>query len=496
MSRKVLTSITLALAVASISLGIAGCSKDSTSKPKSDTTAPSLSSAGAVDQYHVNALFSESLDEISAETKANYLIIQQGTTDTLRVLNAVLLSDEKTVALETESQSAVTYDLTAAAVKDVAGNAMAAQTVSFTGTTSSDTNPPVVASTDPYDGEIGIGVNKTIAVEFSEKMDKPSVESNFDMWMEVPGDPTIYGTFSWDGTDSKMMFTPSDPLTNYARFSCRVDVGAMDVSGNHLSPDHMWGFVTGNAGGIAGTISYSGPLEHADVNIGVFTQPCFNQSAADAEISEPGSYDVYPLAPGTYYVGAFMDMDGDNGPDVGEPAGLYDTNGDGVADPISVQAGQVRSGINFSLDRTVQLSTISGDVSKRPEVTDSDTTYVLCFLEDPSSGGGEPVLAGIIPSGTGPYTTIPLPMACFYVLCFMDTNHNRELDFSGDMPSEPIGLYGYIDQYGEPIFTPVFLIENVTDIDMMLFYLTGSPAPRGQFPAVPNAAVQKALQKK
>ncbi len=490
MRRTVFFCFTMALAAGLIPIGITGCSDDSTSKPKTDTTAPSLSSATAVDEYHVNALFSEALEEATAETKTNYVILEDGTTDTLRVLNAVLLSDEKTVALETGGQSNVTYDLTATAVRDKAGNAMAGQTVSFAGTTASDTNPPTIANTDPYDGEINVGVNKTVAVEFSEKMDTVSAEDAFDLQMATSGGGSVPGFFSWDGTDSRMMFTPTAPLTNYRTYIARVGTGAMDASGNHLASEYTWSFVTGNGGGISGTISYSGPLDWTNVNIGVFTEPCFSQSAANAETEGPGGYEVFPLAPGTYYVGAFMDVNGNDEPDMGEPVGLYDTNGDDIADPINVQAGQTRGGINFPLNMTVQLSTISGTVSKQSDVTASDTTYVMCFFQDPTEGGGEPILAGMIPSGTGSYTTLSLPMACYYVMCFMDTNHNHELDFEAELPSEPVGLYGYVNQYGDPIFTPIFLTEDATGVDMVLFYMTGMPAPRAQSPAFPNVVIK------
>ena len=489
MRRKMIFCCAMVLAIALISVVIAGCSSDGTSKPKTDTTAPSLTSATAVDQYHVNALFNEALEKTSAETTTNYVIIRNASTDTLTVLNAALLSDGKTVTLETEAQADASYGLTATAVKDKAGNAMTAQTVSFTGSTSADTNPPTVTSTDPYDGEIGVGLNKTIAVEFSEKMDKPSVESSFSLRMEGLGDPEVTGSFSWDGADSRMMFTPSASLTDYRTYVGRVGIGAMDASANHLASEYVWSFVTGNAGGISGTISYSGPLTHTSVKIGIFAEPCFTQSVSDGEAPVPGHYEVYPLAPGTYYLGAFMDVNGNDSPDIGEPAGMYDTNGDHLADPINVQAGQMRTGINFSLGITVQLSTISGSVSKQADVTASDTTYVMCFLEDPTQDGGEPILAAILPSGTGSYTTLALPMMCYYVMCFMDTNHNRQMDFSGDLPSEPVGVYGYLDQYGGVVFTPIFLTEDVSDIDMTLFYLTGISAPRGQSPAFPRVTV-------
>ncbi|MBN1504446.1 MAG: Ig-like domain-containing protein, partial [Candidatus Eisenbacteria bacterium] len=466
-----------------------GCSDDGASKPKTDTTAPSLSSAAAADRYHVDALFSEALDEESAEAKANYLILEDGTTDTLEVLNAVLLSDEKTVTLETVAQSDVSYALTATAVEDKAGNAMAAQTVTFVGSAALDNNPPTVASTDPYDGEIGVGINETIVVEFSEAMNTVSVESSFEVRADDWGGPEVSGAFDWNAVGSTMMFTPSAPLTNYRAYFARVGTGASDSPGNHLASEYAWSFVTGTGGGISGTVTYSGPLEPNKVNIGVFTAPCFSQSAADAEIGEPGYYEVYPLAPGTYYVGAFMDLDGNDTPDVGEPAGMYDTNGDDVADPVSVQAGDMHGGIDFPLDITIQLSTISGTVSKQPEVVDSDTTYVLCFLQDPTAGEADAILVGLIPSGTGPYTTLDLPMACYYVICFMDTNHNQELDFLGETPSEPVGLYGYVDQYGTPVFTPIFLIEDATGVDMMLFYMTDMGAPLGQARGFPKVVV-------
>jgi hypothetical protein len=114
----------------------------------------------------------------------------------------------------------------------------------------------------------------------------------------------------------------------------------------------------------------------------------------------------------------------------------------------------------------------------------------MCFLQDPTGGGGDPILAGMLPSGIGSYTTLPLPMTCYYVMCFMDTNHNHELDFSGDLPSEPVGLYGYVDQSGGVVFTPIFLIEDVDAIDMMLFYMTGLQTPRGQSPAFPRAVIR------
>ncbi|MFH0777314.1 MAG: Ig-like domain-containing protein [Candidatus Eisenbacteria bacterium] len=480
----------------SAALMAGGCSDDGASKPERDTTPPLLVSVTAVDDTHVSVLFNEGLDESSAEDTGNYLIPRVAVEETLDVLGAVLMPDLKTVSIETSPQLDVEYRLTAGGIKDLAGNAAVTQFKIFNGTTVGDTTAPVVTKTVPDDGERNAGTAEPIVVEFSERMNRSSAESAF--WLQYAGqDPyMIVGSdFSWEANDTRMIVVPPFPLVNFACYGAGVETGAMDVSGNHLSSAHSWTFCTGDPGAISGRISYSGPGGTAGVQIRVFTDACLSETIAWVEIDSPGDYVVGPLTPGTYYIGAFMDFNGSSEPDVGEPAGMYDPNEDGVADPIVVSAGQTRTGISFALEYVFQLSTISGSVSKNPGVTDTDTTYVLLFLEDPTQGdGGEPALAAIIPNGTGQYTTIPVPFGCYYVICFMDLNGNRELDFSGDTPAEPIGFYGEM-QGSTPVLTPVFLIENKTGINMTLFYMTGPTPPQGFYGTLKGALVGSAALK-
>jgi hypothetical protein len=317
------------------------------------------------------------------------------------------------------------------------------------------------------------------------------------MRMDAQGAPVLSGTFSWESNDSRMIFTPSDALVDYSPYECQVGTGAMDISSNHLASEYSWTFVTGNAGGISGRISYSGSSEPTSVGIGIFTTPCFSgQSVADGAIPLPGDYLIYPLAPGTYYVGAYMDLDANSEPSLGEPAGIYDTNGDWNADPVVVQAGRTSTGKDFSLDYEFKMSTISGDVGKEPSVVNSDTTYVLCFDQNPSGPEEVEAVGGaIIAEGTGAYTTTPLFFGCYYVICFMDTNHNRELDVDPgtDLPVEPVGLYGFINGYGEPIFYSIFLLDDVWDIDMTLFYMDASPAPPSLASVLGRVSVRELL---
>jgi len=455
---------------------VLGCGKETTSKPEVDQAAPSLTSATGVDLQHVRALFNEAVQENSAETLSHYLIQETGGSGTLDVLSAVLLADGKTVSLETSSQSSITYSISVTGVMDRAGNAMGTQTVQFTGSSQPDTTDPVIAGTQPADGARGVDTTATVLVEFSEKMNRTSAELNFHLERATSG-PSISGSFTWDANDTKMTFTPSAHLPNEARYLASMETGAMDAAGNNLASRHEWSFVTGNAGALSGNISYTGMPPFEAISIGVFRDPCLTENIANGTIAGPGHYSIDPVPQGTCYVGAFMDVNHSQQPEMGEPAGIHDANGDGRPDPITISAGQTRSGIDFELAYLFQLSTISGTVSKSPDVTQSDTTYVAFFTGDPSQGGGDPVDIKILPNGTGNYMSLPLEFSCYYAMCYMDVNHNQQLDFVNNMPAEPVGLYGQIVQ-GQAVFTPIFLIANTSGINMTLINFPGQTSPR------------------
>ena len=275
--------------------------------------------------------------------------------------------------------------------------------------------------------------------------------------------------------------TPASHLENCARYSAGVDSAATDVAGNPLGSPHIWSFVTGSTGAISGTITYTGMPPYTWVMIGVFRDPCLTDQIAFWGMETPDSYTIDPVPPGTCYVGAFMDLNHSERPDFGEPAGIYDPNGDGKPDPITVSVGRTRSGVDFELKYQFQLSTISGTISKSPDVTQSDTTYVAFFTSDPTQGGADPVDIRMLPSGTGTYGSSPLEYGCYYVMCYMDTNHNHELDVVDDVPIEPVGLYGQVVQ-GGAVFTPILLITDTVGINMTLIYFTGSPPPTPVFP--------------
>ncbi len=482
--------ITLIVALVSLVLALVwfgGCSEKSTGGPERDTFPPNLLSATAVDQIHVNAQFNEKLDETTAEDATNYVINPTIITTgqgLLPVVSAVLLEDGANVLLETSPQLGIAYNLQVSGVKDISGNAMEVQSTNFSGSTQADTTAPVVVSTVPGNGARDVDTLATVTIEFNERMNTSSVESSFYLESANDPGPSIPGSFSWEANNTRGIFTPTHPLEDLTLYYAWIDTGATDAAGNPLESEYSWNFVTGNGGAITGTVTYQpfSPQGASQVVgpvwIALFDEPCLYSPVMYKWVDELGPYTFDPVPPGTYYVVAILDVNDNEDGDLGEPVGIYDPGRDSIPDPIGVVEGQTTSGIDVSLDFEFRYCTISGTVTKSPDVTESDTTYVFFFQQDPTVGDQVELYGlAIVPNGTGPYTSTPLWYGCYYILCFMDLNGNGDLDFVGDVPAEPVGWYGDQLPGGEPQLTPVWTLRDIVGIDMELMNFNGLTVP-------------------
>ncbi|MFD0674039.1 Ig-like domain-containing protein [Cohnella sp. GCM10027633] len=124
-----------------------------------DQVKPVVSSIDGLTSRTVEVIFSEPVEEDSAENANNYRF-----NNGLRVSRAELTSDRRVLITTNEQQNNGTYELTIRGVKDTSGNTMDQTTRSFA---NDNTKPTVSAWINP---------TATITVQFSEKVDKTIAE--------------------------------------------------------------------------------------------------------------------------------------------------------------------------------------------------------------------------------------------------------------------------------------------------------------------------------
>jgi len=135
-----------------------------------------------------------------------------------------------------------TYTATVtAAVKDVSGNALAADRVwSFTTSVERDTTAPTVTVTSPTGGATGVPVNTSIAATFSENMLATSLNaSTFTLSSAAAG--SVVGAVTYSGTTAT--FVPGGALAFSTIYTATLTAGAQDIAGNPLT-NHVWSFTT------------------------------------------------------------------------------------------------------------------------------------------------------------------------------------------------------------------------------------------------------------
>lgn len=143
-----------------------------------DSVKPEVASVTFKAATSVEVKFTETVDVTTAQTASNY-VLKTAAGASVTVSGAALGGDNLTVTLTTASLNGGDYNLTVKNVKDssLAGNAMVEVTKAFTAT---DTIAPTVVDKDTT-SPLTIQVEKVAAdkarVEFSEAMDKASIEN-------------------------------------------------------------------------------------------------------------------------------------------------------------------------------------------------------------------------------------------------------------------------------------------------------------------------------
>ncbi|MFO0744230.1 MAG: Ig-like domain-containing protein [Myxococcota bacterium] len=262
-----------------------------------DVTAPEVSSTTPADgasrvafNAPISATFSEPMNATTLTT-TTFTLRQDGALVPGSVFYVGLTAVfTPTDPLESDLPFTATVSRT---VTDLAGNAMAADySWSFTTGTAPDLEAPLVSSTVPVAGAIGVALDTTLSATFSEPMSPATLSTaSFELFR---GATAIAGSVTYVGVTAS--FDPTALLDAQTSYTARITTAATDLAGNHLAQDYTWSFTTGVAPDVtAPIVSATSPGSGA---AGVTMD-----SALSATFSEA-------MAPGTISTLTFTVLDG------------------------------------------------------------------------------------------------------------------------------------------------------------------------------------------
>jgi len=223
------------------SIGFTTKSTNDTVPPNVTDVYPSSGATGVSTRLTVVVTFSEMMD-VSTTSSSIHLSSTEG------VVNGDLhWMDFNTTALfipSTDLFSSKKYTITVEeSAKDLFGNNMTGRFTStfVTKVNDTDTTKPTVQSTVPIGGSTGVEITQNVAVFFSEKMNKTSVEAAFSIQNGALG---VGGSLSWDSQGTSCVFTPYGALGYSSTYIVNIGATAKDVAGNTMAAAYSLSFTT------------------------------------------------------------------------------------------------------------------------------------------------------------------------------------------------------------------------------------------------------------
>ncbi|MGY1985981.1 Ig-like domain-containing protein [Blastococcus sp. SYSU DS0669] len=153
--------------------------------------------------------------------------------------NTVIVNPDADLAAGTTYQVVLTDG-----VKDLAGNALAPTTWTFTtsGTASGDTVPPRVTSQSPPPGATGVAKGANVLAGMSEPVVKPDSSA---VWLETADGSRVPAAVNYNATTRTVILNPGSDLAA-GSYTVVLTDGVEDVAGNALAPT-SWTFTVGAA---------------------------------------------------------------------------------------------------------------------------------------------------------------------------------------------------------------------------------------------------------
>jgi hypothetical protein len=224
-----------------------------TTPPTVTAVTPGSGATGVATGTNVTATFSEAIDPATINTNtfelrnpSNTLVAATITYDA--ATRTATLDPTPSLSGSTTYTATIKGGATDPRVKDVAGNALAANfTWSFT-TAAVDTTPPTVTSVTPASGATGVVTGTNVTATFSEAMDPATINTN-TVELRDSANTLVAATVTYDGATKIATFDPTPTLTASATYTATIKGGTTDprvkdVAGNALAANFTWSFTT------------------------------------------------------------------------------------------------------------------------------------------------------------------------------------------------------------------------------------------------------------
>ncbi|MEO5904907.1 MAG: Ig-like domain-containing protein [Gemmatimonadaceae bacterium] len=216
-----------------------------------DTTPPTIilrnpanGAAGVATNVAPTVTFNEPMDATTINT-TNIRLAETATSNS--VAGTVSYNAATNTATFTPSaplSNNISYTLTVTTgVKDVAGNALAANSTA-TFTTVPDTTAPTIIATSPINNATGVPVGTVVKVTFSEAMDATTINATNFKLNVTAGGAVVTGTVTYDAATRVATFTPSASLALSTKYTATVTTGVKDAAGNPLATNATFDFTT------------------------------------------------------------------------------------------------------------------------------------------------------------------------------------------------------------------------------------------------------------
>jgi len=205
-----------------------------TAAPLLVATSPGNGTTGVAVNARVIVQFNEAMETVGIGQP--FVVTGGGTT----VTGSVSASADRTALIFTPASllaPSTVYTATVAGLKDVAGNAAATVTFSFTtgATGVADTTRPSVISVSPASGSTNVATTSVIVWTFNEPIDATSVNTNSVLVRNNTTGASIAGSFTVNG--AVLTFTPAGPLPGNTLIVIQINLNTqvLDLAGNQAN---------------------------------------------------------------------------------------------------------------------------------------------------------------------------------------------------------------------------------------------------------------------